>query len=120
MLREATPALHNSGQNLTSTPMRTTPIAALLGAACLGLSCTHLPEGTIAHEHFLEYKATAERDGAIAQYKLGNCYSNGHGIPIDSAEAVKWWHKAAKQNLAEAQICMGICYYFGESVPLDY
>jgi len=61
----------------------------------------------------------ADRGDATAQCNLGNCYYNGHGVPMDKAEAVKWYHKAADQGLADAQGHLGICYHFGDGVPMD-
>ena len=37
----------------------------------------------------------------------------------DQVEAVKWYRKAAEQNLAEAQYNLGVCYYNGEGVAKD-
>lgn len=37
----------------------------------------------------------------------------------DDAEAVKWFRKAAEQNLADAQYILGVCYDSGEGVAKD-
>ena len=37
----------------------------------------------------------------------------------DQAEAVKWYRKAAEQNLAKAQYNLGVCYAHGEGVVKD-
>ena len=34
-------------------------------------------------------------------------------------EAVKWWRKAADQNLAQAQDNLGVCYAHGQGVAKD-
>ena len=63
-------------------------------------------------------KATEPND-AEAQYKLGDSYFFGRGVPQDYTEAVKWFRKAAEQGHAEAQATLGICYGTGRGVPTD-
>ena len=41
------------------------------------------------------------------------------GVAKDQAEAVKWYRKAAEQNLARAQYNLGVCYADGEGVAKD-
>ena len=36
--------------------------------------------------------------------------THGEGVAKDQVEAVKWYRKAAEQNLAEAQYNLGVCY----------
>jgi len=36
------------------------------------------------------------------------------GLTKDEVEAVKWFRKAAEQNLADAQYNLGVCYAKGE------
>lgn len=40
---------------------------------------------------------------ATAQYNLGYCYYEGHGVEQSYDEAVKWYRKAAEQGNATAQ-----------------
>jgi TPR repeat protein len=55
-------------------------------------------------ESVIWYKKTEESYGsAKAQYNLGLCYTNGEGVAIDMAEAVKWFQKAADQGYAPAK-----------------
>jgi len=46
-------------------------------------------------------------------------YQRGNGVPKDSAEAVKWWSKAAEQGDATAQYGLGNVYREGRGVPKD-
>jgi len=46
-------------------------------------------------------------------------YVQGEGVPKDGAEAVKWFRKAAEQNLAPAQFNLGIYYHYGHGVAKD-
>ena len=51
---------------------------------------------------------------------MGVGYYKGEGVAKDRVEAVKWYRKAAEQNLARAQYNLGVCYYNGEGVAKDY
>ena len=62
----------------------------------------------------------AEMCNPSAQYNLGRCYYNGHGVPQDYKEAVKWYKKAAEQGYGLAQYHLGVCYENGKGVPQDY
>jgi hypothetical protein len=64
-------------------------------------------------------KAAAERGDAKAQHGLAYCYYNGHGVPTNYVEAVKWWRKAAQQNYAPAQNCLARCLQKGRGVRKD-
>src|ERR1035441_3273195 len=65
-------------------------------------------------------RAFAEKGDAQCQYELGCAFSFGDfGVVKDYVEAVKWYRKAAAQNLAAAQYNLGVCYYSGEGVAKD-
>jgi hypothetical protein len=66
-----------------------------------------------------ELRAKAEKGDAGSQYNLGLAYLNGHGIPKDIAEAVKWWRKAAEHGNAGSQHALGFAYANGHGVPKD-
>jgi TPR repeat protein len=59
----------------------------------------------------------AEQDNAYAQYKLGEMYDFGRGVPQNYAEAMKRYRKAAEQGNADAQDMLGIMYGLGLGVP---
>ena len=61
----------------------------------------------------------AEQGDLRAQAKVGNLYFQGHGVPQDAAEAVRWYRLAADQGYAPAQYNLGLMYDVGESVPQD-
>ena len=50
---------------------------------------------------------------------LGVKYDNADGVPKDSAEAVRWYRKAAEQGVALAQLSLGVKYDYGDGVPKD-
>ena len=62
-----------------------------------------------------DIRAKAEKGDAQSQYQLGRAFAKGSlGVAKDEAEAVKWYRKAAKQNLAmAADTNLGDCYHDG-------
>src|SRR5438132_740500 len=67
-----------------------------------------------------EIRAGADKGDAKAQYELGRAFFSGTlGVAKDEAEAVKWFRKAAEQNVADAQYSLGVCYDSGEGVVKD-
>lgn len=48
-----------------------------------------------------QYKDLAEKGDELAQFKLGECYSNGRGVEQDYAKAVYWYTKSAEQGNAK-------------------
>ena len=49
----------------------------------------------------------------------GFAHNNGKGVPLDHAEAVSWYRKAAEQNNAGGQASLGAMYAQGLGVPQD-
>jgi TPR repeat protein len=67
-----------------------------------------------------EIRAKAEKGDAQFQYELGHTFCVGRlGVAKDEVEAVKWYRKAAEQNLALAQCALGFCYDKGQGVAKD-
>ena len=53
----------------------------------------------------------------MAQFNLGVFYEQGHVVPQNYEEAVKWYLAAAEQECAPAQCNLGLCYQTGRGVP---
>ena len=68
---------------------------------------------------FEGYKAKAETGDRVAQFNLGNCYTDGEGVARDFVQAVSWYRKAAEQGYAEAQVQLGYCYARYQGVTKD-
>jgi len=67
-----------------------------------------------------EIRAGADKGDAEARYELGRAFFSGAlGVAKDEAEAVKWFRKAAEQNVADAQFSLGVCYAIGQGVMKD-
>ncbi len=49
------------------------------------------------------YKDLAKKGDELAQFKLGECYSNGRGVEQDYAKAVYWYTKSAEQGNWKAE-----------------
>lgn len=56
--------------------------------------------------------SNAEKGNAVAEEIVGEYYDRGEGVPLDGAEAVKWYRKAADQGDAVAQYELGMYYEF--------
>jgi len=65
------------------------------------------------------FTKAAEMGLAKAQYNLGLCYYDGHGVDVDYAQAAVWYEKAAAQGHVRAQFNIGICYVHGRGVEQD-
>ena len=70
-------------------------------------------------DKFAILKQEAEAGDAIAQFKLGEIYYQGNGMPRDRIKAFDWYQKAAIQGNAFAQEHLGIMYFYGETLPVD-
>ncbi len=69
------------------------------------------------HQVLAQLRAGAEGGNAEFQLQLGLALAWGkHGLARNPAEAVKWYRKAAEQNLAKAQYNLGVCYREGAGV----
>ena len=96
---------------------------AALCAMCLiveFVSSVHAQQ-TDADQKYLEAKTKQAQQGdAQAQCELGLIHELGlRGISTNLEEAVKWYRKAADQNLADAQFHLGMCYSQGHGVARD-
>lgn len=59
---------------------------------------------------FEEWKPLAEQGNALAQALLGYLYKKGDGVPLNYAEAMKWYRLAAEQGNVTAQAMLGTMY----------
>jgi hypothetical protein len=50
---------------------------------------------------------------------LGFMYAHGNGVPLDEAQAIVWWRKAAAKGDIRAEDALGAMYQFGHSVPVN-
>ncbi len=67
-----------------------------------------------------DLRLAAKQGNADAQFHLGCMYYDGHGVPQNYTEAVKWFHLAAEQGNASAQFKFGLMYDTGLGVPQNY
>lgn len=62
----------------------------------------------------------AETGDRVAQYNLGVLHETGqYGVPLDKAEAARWYRKSAEQGYENAQYNLGVLYLRGEGVEQD-
>ncbi len=81
---------------------------------------TNSSSGVTSSDTFSALKGKAENGDANAQVQIGCYFLAGQGVPLDYAEAVKWFRKAAEQGNAGAQNNLGSCYENGHGVTNDY
>lgn len=58
----------------------------------------------------------AESGDADAQFKLGNMYLFGQGMPQNEETAAAWYQKAAQQGHREAMLTLGLLHQTGRGV----
>ncbi|MFZ5654493.1 MAG: tetratricopeptide repeat protein [Pseudomonadota bacterium] len=62
----------------------------------------------------------AQAGDRVAQYNLGVVHETGRfGVPMDKAEAARWYRKSAEQGYENAQYNLGVLYLRGEGVEQD-
>jgi hypothetical protein len=66
-----------------------------------------------------QFVAGAARGEAEALWKLGDCYSQGLGVPQSYERAAELYQQAAAKGHAGAQCNLGALYYNGQGVPKD-
>jgi hypothetical protein len=75
-------------------------------------------QGEAEDNPLADLRAKAATGDAQAQNELGEAlYAGKLGAVKNAVEAVKWFRRAAEQNLAAAQSNLGICYERGDGVP---
>ena len=137
--REAAERLHYSdGTTSSSAPssVQTAQASAKTGGSDSTPASTSadserlFKEGLVALERgqfdsaFQSFRRAAEGNHAMAQFYLGECYSDGKGVTRDPEKAAKWYRQAVTQfespgvgqDDAEALLCLGGCYENGKGV----
>ena len=96
----------------------------LFGAGCRDkYEPPEIPLDLLAASDLLE---VARHGDAQAQLMMGRRYFHGAGVETNVAEAVKWYEKAAAQDLGEAKYELAMCLFrgikvrFGEDEAVDY
>ena len=74
--------------------------------------------GDYATEFRIFHSLAAQGD-SYAQFRLGEMYFAGTGVPQDDKEAARWYHLAAEQGYAKAQFELGRAHELGSGVPPD-
>jgi len=92
--------------NVTSAPMRTTLIAALLCTACMLLPCAHAQQSEADRQPLADFRAKAEKGDAQSQFELGlSFYWGKFGVATNNVEAAQGETKA-KRNAALLELLL--------------
>ena len=93
-------------------------IAVLL--MCFVLLCAGASTQDIDYGDYKNIRADAAKGDPNAQYNMGVLYERGQIVKQDYKEAIKWYRKAADQDLAMAQFNLALMYDEGHGVKQDY
>ena len=112
---------------LQLTMLRIAATLAVVGALLFsaGSAWADFDDGVAAYKRgdyataFREIRPLAEQGDAVAQGMIGWHYEQGLGVPVNDAEAVKWYRKAAEQGHSKAQSNLGNMYYEGKGVLVN-
>jgi hypothetical protein len=69
------------------------------------------------------HKAAVKADSVAAfdaQFKLGEAYQRGHGVPQDYIEAGYWYRRASDHGITKAQRKLGELFVTGRGVSQDF
>lgn len=58
-----------------------------------------------------EWRPLAIAGDADAQFNMGQAYKLGHGVPIDGAQAIEWFRRAAQQDHVQAGDNLGLALF---------
>ena len=86
-------------------------LALILSILCVNAFAAEEIKGT--KEDFNNWKIKAELGDAKAQYYVGCYYGSNLIASPNNAEALKWFHKSAKQGYAEALFSIGVTFEGG-------
>lgn len=64
-----------------------------------------------------EWQPLAEAGDAESQFGMGQLYANGYGVPLDDAQALKWYGLAADQGHPDAECNLAVMHANGWGVP---
>lgn len=66
------------------------------------------------------FTRAAEKGNADAQFNLGLMYLKGQGVPLDNAQALKWFRLSAEQGNPKAQVNLGRMYARAKAVAPSF
>ena len=64
-------------------------------------------------------QVAASGGDAAAQFRVGQAYATGYGVPLDLPTAVLWFRKAAEQGNADGEATLGTALLMGQGVIED-
>ena len=117
------PKSHWNMEQIVCQPIVKVALLALI--MCLlnsGLTRADFQAGLDAYERkdyntaLEEWQPLAQKGESNAQFRLGEMYFKGEGVPQDYAVAIEWYRKAAEQGHAESQFRLAGMYSRGEGV----
>lgn len=93
-------------------------------SAILAISFSHMIVAEpVPHEdihNVTRVRHAAEQGNALYQFRLGQMYETGEGVPQDYEEAIKWYMKSAKQGDPLGQSSLASMYLDGNGGSQNY
>ena len=65
------------------------------------------------------WEALAGKGNVDAAYNLAVIHQHGDGVPLDYAQAMRWYRQAADQGDKASQLQIGLMYQIGQGVAVD-
>ncbi|KAF9129959.1 hypothetical protein BGW39_003615 [Mortierella sp. 14UC] len=116
------PKLRGPQEILDSPSLSPTSDTTPISQTSFSSSQTPAPQefAFFSNKSFAETMEHARLGNKVAQFVIGESYSNAKEVPKDFKAAMEWYLKATDQGYAEAQNAMGFIYNHGRGVPQDY
>lgn len=104
-----------------STQVASPPPASTVGSEPPVEATTHAGDATAGDNSVWQQILNSAQEGdPQAQFLVGRRLAEGDGVPVNYAEAAKWFHLAAQKGHTEAQENLGVMYANGRGVAQDY
>jgi len=81
-----------------------------------GNSTQAAPQQTSATSPLQQLHRQAKKGNPEAQFALGQAYDRGREVPLDQAEVVRWYRRAAEQSDTFSQFFLGNKYWEGSGI----
>ena len=92
---------------------------AVRSGVCTWASLGEIELAHMAKAHMLWERGAVHRADPVCQYYLGLTNFEGHGVPVNNPEGLRWMHLAAEQGVACARSDLGRRYFHGLGVDED-
>ena len=86
----------------------------------LVLASVMLIAGVALADDAKDIKEGVAQENGSTEFKLGQKYYKGEGVPRDYKKAFEWYEKSAEINDKKAQYKLALMYYKGQGTKQNY